>query len=103
MKDPIVGIDSLGEPIYKALRLHRSMARLVEYSLCDHYCIECFTKWTHKTVPNFLCHLYWVHNFCENCLTYNFNASKKDKLAGFTDSQRKAVINWAQKHGVKIT
>jgi hypothetical protein len=102
MKDPVVGQDNFGSPIYKTLRKHRSMAILDNYTICNHNCDKCFIHWQHKTYPNAECNLYWIWSSCENCLTYNFNASKKDKLKQFTPKQREAVIKWAQKHGVKI-
>jgi hypothetical protein len=102
MKDPTVGTDNLGLPIYKTMRKHRSMAILDTYCICQHYCLECYKNWSHKVPPGLVCSLFWIHNSCESCLTWNFNASKEDKLKQFTPSQRKAVIKWAERHGVKI-
>ena len=102
-KDPLIDIDSFGQNIYKNLKKHRSQSLLDLYCLCSHYCIECYSKWTHRTIPNNTCSLYWLYCNCEGCLTWNFDASKKQKLDSFTSRQREAVIKWAKKHGVKIT
>ena len=104
MKDPIVGNDSFGEPIYKTLRKHRSMAILDNYRICEHHCFMCFKNWQHKTYPDAICDsVFWIWSTCEGCMTYGFDASKKQKLDSFTSRQREAVIKWAKKHGVKIT
>lgn len=102
MKDPIIGHDNLGLPIYKTLKKHRSMSILGSYCVCEHHCITCYRNWSHKISPDLICSVFWLWSDCEGCLTYGFNVSKKDKLKLFTERQRDIVTRWAKKHGVKI-
>ncbi len=107
MKDPVIGRDSLGLPIYETQKFHRSQRRLKNYCICQHICPNfehgwSLQVWDHLVPPNSMCYLD-MYSECESCLTWNFNASKKEKLEQFTPKQKAAVIKWAAKHGVKIT
>ena len=93
-----IGVDKQGNPIYRRERYHHSSACLETFSICEHHCMHCSKKWSHKMTPNMECKLE-LYSPCEDAITFGLSTTREEKIKMMTKSQQAIIKAWEKLKG----
>ena len=85
-----IGVDKFGLPIYKREKYHHSSATLETFLICEHFCLDCHKKWSHKIAVDISCNL-GLYSLCEDEITFGLNVTREEKVKMMTPSQQSII------------